>query len=72
LEDFFAQDLSLELPQIPQVYALLDRFREASDLAESAHDYRSAIEYLVPLTGEKIALRRLTLAEQLGDKAEIV
>jgi molecular chaperone DnaK len=68
---FFAQDSFSELPPIHQVYALLGRSEEASDLAESAHDYRSAIQYLVPLTGEKVALRRLTLAEQLGDKTEI-
>lgn len=68
---FFAQYPPSQLPRIHQVYAVLDRSIEASELAESAQDYHSAIRYLVPLSGEPIASRRLALAQQLGDGTEI-
>ncbi len=60
-----------ELPQIHQVYAVLDRYVEASELAEAARDYRSAIRYLSPLTGQDIALRTLALTKRLGDEHAI-
>lgn len=60
-----------ELPPIHQVYAILDRYNEAAELAEKAKDYRSAISYLMPLAGQDIALRTLTLANRLGDESTI-
>ena len=60
-----------ELPQRHQVYAVLDRYLEASALAEAAQDYRSAMRYLMPLAGKEIAFRTLTLSQQLGDESTI-
>jgi len=60
-----------ELPQIHQVYALLDRYVEAAELAEAARDYRSAIRYLMLLSGQDTALRILALANRLGDESAI-
>ncbi|AFY37640.1 Heat shock protein 70 [[Leptolyngbya] sp. PCC 7376] len=60
-----------ELPQIHQVYAVLDRYAEAAKLAETARDYHSAIDYLMPLPGQDIALHNLELANRLGDESEI-
>ncbi|NJK28380.1 MAG: hypothetical protein HC925_07805, partial [Coleofasciculaceae cyanobacterium SM2_3_26] len=53
----FLEQFNLEqLPRLHQVYAVLDRPLEASELAETAKDYRSAIRYLMPLPGQDIAL----------------
>lgn len=60
-----------ELPQIHQIYAVLERYVEASELAEAARDYRSAIRYLMPLPGKEIALRLLVLSNRLGDENAI-
>ena|GEM_PF-2638120 len=67
-QSFFAQLQPEELPPIHQIYAVLDRYIEASDLAVAAKDYRSAIGYLMPLGGQENALRLLSLANQLGDE----
>lgn len=69
---FFDQFQPDELPQIHQVYAVLGRDVEASELAEAVKDYRSAIRYLMPLSGKEIAFRTLTLSNQLGDESVIV
>jgi len=69
----FLEQFSLDkLPRIHQVYAVLDRHVEASELAELAKDYRSAIRYLMPLAGQDIALRTLALANQLGNEDTII
>lgn len=60
-----------ELPRIHQIYAVLERYSEAAELAEAARDYRSAIRYLMPLSGQEIALRTLVLADRLGDENTI-
>jgi len=60
-----------ELPQMHQVYAVLDRSVEAAELAEVARDYRSAMRYLMPLSGQDVSLRALALADRLGDKTAI-
>ena len=60
-----------ELPPIHQVYAVLDRSVEAAELAEAARDYRSALRYLMPLSGQDVALRALALADRLGDETAI-
>lgn len=70
-KSFFAQLQPEELPPIHQVYALVDRYMEAADLAVAAKDYRSAIRYLIPLAGQENALRLLSLANQLGDESAI-
>jgi len=68
----FLEQFNLDqLPRLHQVYAVLDRPLEASELAESAQDYRSAIWYLMPLPGQDIALRTLALANRLGDAGTI-
>jgi molecular chaperone DnaK len=68
----FLEQFNLDqLPRLHQVYAVLDRPLEASELAESAKDYRSAIRYLMPLSGQDVALRTLDLASRLGDEATI-
>lgn len=68
----FLEQFNLDqLPRLHQVYAVLDRPLEAAELAESVKDYRSAIRYLMPLSGQDIALRILVLANQLGDAATI-
>jgi molecular chaperone DnaK len=69
---FFEQLKPDELPQIHQVYAVLDRYVEAAKLAEVATDYRSALRYLMLLTGQDSTLRALALANQLGDETAIV
>jgi molecular chaperone DnaK len=48
-KSFFEQLQPDELPPIHQVYALVDRYIEAANLAEAAKDYRSARRYLMPL-----------------------
>lgn len=68
---FFEQFRSDELPQIHQVYAVLDRQLEASELAETAKDYQSALRYLQSLAGQDIAQRRLVLAQRIGDAQAI-
>jgi molecular chaperone DnaK len=70
-QSFFTQLQPEELPPIHQVYALVDRYMEAADLAATAKDYRSAIRYLMPLAGQENALRLLSLANQLGDESAI-
>ncbi|KAF3890094.1 MULTISPECIES: Hsp70 family protein [Nostocales] len=70
-KSFFAQLQPDELPKIHQVYALVDRYIEAADLAETAQDYRSAVHYLMPLAGQEHALRQLNLANRLGDERAI-
>ncbi|OKH14879.1 molecular chaperone [Fischerella major NIES-592] len=70
-KSFFAQLQPDELPKIHQVYALVDRYIEAADLAETAQDYRAAMHYLMPLAGQENALRRLNLANRLGDDRAI-
>ena len=68
---FFGQLQIKELPRIHQVYAILDRPIEASELAESVGDYRRAISYLKPLASREIAFRILTLSNQLRDEIAI-
>jgi molecular chaperone DnaK len=70
-KSFFEQLQPDELPPIHQVYALVDRYMEAADLAEAAKDYRSARRYLMPLAGQENALRLLRLANHLGDENAI-
>jgi molecular chaperone DnaK len=50
---------------------VLDLNIEAAELAEAARDYRSAIRYLMSLSGKEIALRILTLSKRLGDENAI-
>ena len=68
---FLGQYRLAELLQVHQVYAVLDSYDEAAELAETARDYRSAIRYLTNLSGQETALRVLALAQQLGDEAVI-
>ena len=68
---FLEQFETAELPQIHQVYAVLDLNIEAAELAEAARDYRSAIRYLMSLSGKEIALRILTLSKRLGEENAI-
>jgi molecular chaperone DnaK len=68
---FFEQFQPHELPQIHQVFAVVNRYVEAADLAEAAKDYRSAIGYLSPLADQESAFRTLTLANRLGDEDAI-
>lgn len=70
-KSFFAQLQPAELPPIHQVYALVERYIEAADLAVAVKDYRSAINYLMPLGGQGNALRVLNLANQLGNEKAI-
>ncbi|MDZ8107033.1 MAG: Hsp70 family protein [Nostoc sp. DedQUE12a] len=70
-KSFFGQLQPDELPAIHQVYAVVDRYIEAADLAEAAKDYRSAMRYLMSLAGRESALRLLTLANRLGDESAI-
>ncbi|NEU80985.1 hypothetical protein [Nostoc sp. UIC 10630] len=65
---FLEQFETAELPQIHQVYAVLNRYVEAAELAEAAKDYRSAIRYLMCLSGKGVAFRILALSELIGDK----
>jgi molecular chaperone DnaK len=64
---FFSEFEDTELPQIHQVYALVERYEDAADLAEAARDYRSAIRYLMSVPGKETALRVLALAERVKD-----
>jgi HEAT repeat protein/tetratricopeptide (TPR) repeat protein len=57
-----------ELPQIHQVYAALERYEEASRLAEAVGDYSHAVCYLMTLSGREIAFRVLDLSERSGDR----
>ncbi len=68
---FLEQFETAELPQIHQVYAVIDRYVEAAELAEAARDYRTAIRYLMSVSGKEIALRILTLSKRLGDENAI-
>lgn len=68
---FFEQLPPHEIPVIHQVYAVLERFAEAADLAEKAKDYRSTIRYLMSLSGHETAHRILNLANRLGDETAI-
>ncbi|MEG4407037.1 Hsp70 family protein [Microcoleus sp. MON2_D5] len=69
--DFFTQFQPADLPQIHQVYAVLRYYERASELAEAALDYRSAICYLQFVTGKNAALRMLALSQQWGDTEAI-
>ena len=68
---FFEQLKPGEVPQNHQVYALLERYIEAADIAEEIKDYRSAINYLMHLSGKEIAFRTLGLSKRLGDESVI-
>lgn len=68
---FFRQLQEAELPQIHQVYALIDRFQTAAQLAEDRGDRRSAWQYLMSVPGKPAALHALNLATQLQDKQQI-
>ncbi|TVR11379.1 MAG: molecular chaperone [Phormidium sp. GEM2.Bin31] len=61
---FFEQLSPEELPRLHPIYALLDRYQEAADLAEAVADYESAINYLSSLDGEAVARQQLALAQQ--------
>lgn len=69
--DFFNQFQPADLPQIHHVYAVLGYYDRASELAEAALDYHSAICYLQSVTGKKAALRMLALSQQWGDSEAI-
>ncbi len=64
---FFSEFPDTQLPQIHQVYALMERYEEAANLAEVARDYTSAIRYLLSVPGKETALRVLDLAERVKD-----
>ena len=68
---FFEQLKPGEVPQNHIVYALLERYIEAADIAEENKDYRSAINYLMHLSGKEIAFRTLALSNRLGDESFI-
>ena len=68
---FFEQLKSGEVPHNHQVYGILERYIEAADIAEENKDYRSAINYLMHLSGKEIALRTLALSNRLGDESAI-
>lgn len=68
---FFEQLQPNELPPIHQVYAVLNRFIEAAELAEAAKDYQSAIRYLMPLADRNSALHTLALANRIGDEQAV-
>ncbi|MFM6349832.1 MAG: hypothetical protein ACKPFK_32550, partial [Dolichospermum sp.] len=68
---FLEQFEITELPQIHQVYAVLERYVEAAELAEVARDFRSAIGYLISVSGKEVAFRILTLSKRLGDENAI-
>jgi molecular chaperone DnaK len=70
-QPFLQQFKPQDLPQIPEIYAVLERYQDAADLAEAAKDYRAALHYLAPLSGQTIALRTLDLAQRLGDDQAI-
>jgi molecular chaperone DnaK len=59
------------LPQVHQAYFLVDRVREAIDLAESAGDLQFAVPLLLQQPGEENAVRALTLAEKWGDAGSV-
>ncbi|MBR8838600.1 MAG: Hsp70 family protein [Stigonema ocellatum SAG 48.90 = DSM 106950] len=65
---FLGQFETAELPQIHQVYAVVERYVEAAELAETARDYHRAIHYLMSLSGKEIAQRTLALSNRLGDE----
>lgn len=64
---FFEQLSPEELPRLHPIYALVERYQEAANLAEAAEDYESAIHYLISLDGEDVARQRLTLAQRSGN-----
>jgi molecular chaperone DnaK len=68
---FFEQLKPNEVPKNHIVYALLERYMEAADIAEENKDYRSAINYLMHLSGKEIAFRILALSNRLGDETAI-
>jgi len=68
---FFREFQEGELPQIHQVYGVLDRYLEAADLAEASEDYRSSLRYLTYIPGKDAALRAIGVAERLGDQEAI-
>ncbi|MBD2138498.1 Hsp70 family protein [Anabaena sp. FACHB-1237] len=68
---FFQQLEAVEIPPIHQVYAVLERYAEASELAEIAKDFRSAIRYLMFFDSKEIAFRILDLSKRLGDENAI-
>jgi molecular chaperone DnaK len=70
-QPFLAQFQPKDLPQMPEIYAVLERYQDAADLAEAAKDYRAALRYLAPLSGQTIALRTLELAQRLGEEQAI-
>ncbi|WP_159790786.1 Hsp70 family protein [Sodalinema gerasimenkoae] len=61
---FFEQLSPEELPKLHPIYALLERYQEAADLAEAVENYESAINYLSSLDGETVAQQQLALAQQ--------
>lgn len=67
---FFRQLQEAELPQIHQVYALIDRFQTAAELAQVQGDIRSALQYLMSVPGKPAAVQALDLANQLQDKQQ--
>jgi molecular chaperone DnaK len=69
---FFQQLQASELPSIHQIYALLDRYQTAAELAEADGDFRDAIGYLASVPGKQAAIHALDLANQLKDKPTIV
>ncbi len=70
-EPFFRQLQASELPKIHQVYAILDRYQTAAELAEADGDYYSAVRYLLSVSGQQSALHALDLANRLQDRSTI-
>jgi molecular chaperone DnaK len=68
---FFSQLPEAQIPRMHKVYAALERWKEASDLAEADRDYRSATQYLRFVPGAEAALRAVSLAQNLGDPRAI-
>lgn len=68
---FFEQFNPDELPKIHQVSAIFERYLEASELAEKARDYHSAINYLMYVSGTPAALRAAKLSYRLEDQEMI-
>jgi len=68
---FFFQLQEEQLPRMHKVYAVLERWSEAADVAETASDHRSAVNYLRLVPGTEAALRAVLQAERLGDQQTI-
>ncbi|MCT7958533.1 Hsp70 family protein [Laspinema palackyanum] len=68
---FFLELTSQELPRLHPVYALIERWEEAANLAEELREYSDAIAYRMRMGGKENALQMLSLSERIQSSEAI-